>query len=424
MIMSHKKIQFNKKVKELKEAQDIQHFIIIPNYKEPITKLRSSIKSVVNNDIPYKNLSLVLAFEDREEEAREKEQILKKEFKEFFKEILVSYHTLGENEVVGKASNQAFAARIVDAQVEKNKLDRKKVIITIADADSHFPKNYFSYLTYEYVKDTDRIYHFYWAPVLLYNNFWQLPFFVKMQATLSSVSRLAFLSQKDKLIQISTYSTSLWLLKQVDFWDVDIIPEDWHIYYQAFFKFGEKVQTMPLYTFVNGDAVYSGGLIRTIKNRYEQERRWAWGVSDIGYALRHFFIAKHIKPLVKIKKIAFLIENHLLWPTTFFILTLSGYIPSLVNPVFGRTNLGFNLSTLTSLVLTMTSAMLALYVYLDIKIRNEVGQKTKSINIPFLIAQWYLLPVVSFILSALPALDAHTRMILGKKLDYKVTEKV
>jgi hypothetical protein len=44
--------------------------------------------------------------------------------------------------------------------------------------------------------------------------------------------------------------------------------------------------------------------------------------------------------------------------------------------------------------------------------------------LPLLLIQWYFLPVVSFVLSALPALDAHTRMILGKKMEYKVTEKV
>ncbi len=79
-----------------------------------------------------------------------------------------------------------------------------------------------------FIRDKDRLYHFYWAPVLLYNNFWQLPFFVRMQATLSSIVRLAFLGYKENLIQISTYSTNLWLLKEVNFWDVDIIPEDWH----------------------------------------------------------------------------------------------------------------------------------------------------------------------------------------------------
>ena len=31
---------------------------------------------------------------------------------------------------------------------------------------------------------------------------------------------------------------------------------------------------------------------------------------------------------------------------------------------------------------------------------------------------------ISFFLSALPGLDAHTRLMLGKRLEYRVTEKV
>jgi len=68
--------------------------------------------------------------------------------------------------------------------------------------------------------------------------------------------------------------------------------------------------------------------------------------------------------------------------------------------------------------------MLILYIYLDIKLRQKVNMKTSVSNLPLLIVQWYLLPVVSFFFSSLPALDAHTRILLGKKLKYKVTEKV
>jgi hypothetical protein len=68
--------------------------------------------------------------------------------------------------------------------------------------------------------------------------------------------------------------------------------------------------------------------------------------------------------------------------------------------------------------------MLLLYIYLDIKIRQKVNMKTSIYNLPLLLIQWYLLPIVSFFFSSLPALDAHTRILLGKKLKYKVTEKV
>lgn len=423
-IHAYEKIPFNKKVASLKRSVQIKHFIVIPNYKEHLHKIESTIDMIVNGDYPHKNLYLALAFEQREEDSLSKAEHLQKKYGYFFKDILVSYHILLEHEAEGKASNQTFACQLLNKYAQKNKFDDRDVMVTICDADSNLPKNYFSYATYEYLKDKDSDYHFYWAPVLLYNNFLKLPFFVRMQATLSSLLRLAFLSQPRNLIQISTYTTNLWLLKQVGFWDVDIIPEDWHIYFQAFFTFGEKVKTIPLFTIINGDAVDSGSLIKTLRSRYEQEKRWAWGVSDIGYAWRRLFTSPNIPWWPKIKKVLFLSETHLMWPISFFILTISASIPPLINPVFKRTVMGFLLPQLSGFILTLASLMIILYVYLDIQIRKKVNIRTKPIVVPFLLIQWYLLPAISFILSSLPALEAHTRLLLGKKITYKVTEKV
>ncbi|MDO9028291.1 MAG: glycosyltransferase family 2 protein, partial [Candidatus Roizmanbacteria bacterium] len=424
-ILFHSQIKYDKKLKSLKDFNLLKHFIIIPNYKEPIHKLDETIKTLTNNDYPNKeNIFLVLAFEKRELQASQKNKIMITKYHNYFKEIISCYHPLKKNEEPGKASNQTYAAKIADQYVEKNNIDRKNALITVCDADSQLPKNYFSYLSFEYLRDKNRLFHFYWAPVLLYNNFWQLPFLVRIQATLSSILRLAFLSQKENLIQVSTYSTNLWMLKKINFWDIDIIPEDWHVFFQAFFTFGEKVKTIPLFTIVNGDAVYSGGTMKTFVNRYEQEKRWAWGVTDVGYVLKRFFQTPHINFWQKLKKIIFIVETHLFWPVSFFILTISASIPPLINPSFKRTVLGLLLPKLSVLILTLSSSMLILYIYLDIKLRQKVNMKTQITSLPLLIVQWYLLPLVSFFFSSLPALDAHTRILLGKKLKYKVTEKV
>lgn len=424
LINSFRNYPFAKSIASLPKAKRIKHFIIIPNYQEALYKLNSTIKAISKSDYPFRDIYLVLAFEKREVDIREKAQSLTDTWKSEFADILCAFHELEDNEAPGKASNQTYAAKMVEKYCDEHKISSEEVIITICDADSLLPKNFLSYMTAEFLKDPLRKYHFYWAPVLLYNNFWQLPFFVRMQATLSSILRLAFLSQKKSLIQISTYSTNLWLLKQVGYWDIDIIPEDWHIYYQAFFKFGEKVETIPLYTIVNGDAVFSGSTFKTLTNRYEQEKRWAWGVTDIAYFWNNMFTSEHIRPIVLVRKFFQLIETHLLWPTSFFILTIGGWIPPLVNPTFNRTVLGFILPQLTGLILTLATAMLFLYLYLDIKLRHRLNQKTQLKDVPLFFIQWYLLPVVSFILSSLPALDAHTRLLIGKKIEYKVTEKV
>jgi len=424
LIEENGKVNFPRLLKKISNAGKFHHFVIIPNYKEPLYKLEETIEAILKNDYPFKTINLVLAFEKREADASQKAQSIIKKYGRFFEDIIYTFHVLTSNEVAGKASNQTHAAKQVLEHCRSNKLDSKDVIVTICDADSVLPRNFFSYLTYKYATDSDRQYHFYWAPVLLYNNFWKLAFFVRIQATLSSILRLSFLSQKEKLIQISTYSTNMWLLEQINFWDVDIIPEDWHVYFQAFFTFGEKVKTIPLYTIVSGDAVYSGNTIKTFISRYEQEKRWAWGATDIGFTLKKFFVTPHIKPLPKIRKIAYLIENHLFWPTSFFILTISASIPPLINPLFKRTVLGFLLPQLSGFILTVSTSMILVYIYLDVKLRQRINIETKLINFPFIIVQWYFLPFISFLLSSLPALESHTRMILGKKIEYKVTEKV
>jgi hypothetical protein len=38
--------------------------------------------------------------------------------------------------------------------------------------------------------------------------------------------------------------------------------------------------------------------------------------------------------------------------------------------------------------------------------------------------EFVLMPIVGFFFSALPGIDAHTRLMLGKYIQYKVTEKV
>ena len=38
--------------------------------------------------------------------------------------------------------------------------------------------------------------------------------------------------------------------------------------------------------------------------------------------------------------------------------------------------------------------------------------------------EFVLMPIAGFFFSALPGIDAHTRLMLGKYIEYKVTEKV
>jgi len=411
--------------KKLPHFSKIYHAILITNYKENTDKVRRTLSNLANSDFPNSRIFVVLAMENREgEEAQQRANILISEFRKSFGAITATFHPDIPGEVKGKASNSTWAAKYLSGEISKRKIDPNYVTITSCDADSLLPPKYFSYLTHSFLTDENRYFHFYWAPVLLYSNFWEIPLPIRLQATISSIVRLAALARPDTLIQLSTYSLSLKMLQKINYWDTNVIPEDWHIFLQAFFTLGEKVRTLPIYLIVSRDAVNSTTLLRTLRSRYEQEKRWAWGITDVPYALYKFFTTSHIPLLPKLFRVLYVVETHLFWPTSFFILTLGASIPALINPVFSRTALGHNLPRMSGIILTITTIFLIVLIIIDAKSRPKRPASFSIAKTPLLLFQWILLPVVSFFLSSLPALEAHTRLLLGKRLEYKVTEKI
>ena len=411
--------------KRHKNFNKTYHAILITNYMEKTDKVRHTLEFLAVQDFPLKRIFIILAMEKREgQEAIKRAETLTREYKNKFGLITATYHPTIKNEVIGKASNSAWAAKYLSKIIQKKRINKDYVTITSCDADSLIPPKYFSYLTYIFLSDPDRYYHFYWAPVLLYSNFWEVSLPVRLQATISSIGRLSSLARPDSLIQISTYSLSLKMLENIGYWDTDIIPEDWHIFLQAFFTYGEKVKTLPIYLMITRDAVNSYSFLATLKSRYEQEKRWAWGITDIPYALLKFFTTPHIPVMPKLARLLYVSETHLFWPTSFFLLTLGAYILQLINPDFTRTALGHNLPKMSGLILTMTTLFMLVLTIIDAKSRPKHPSGYSIAKTPLLIFQWVLLPVVSFLLSSLPALEAHTRLLLGKRIEYKVTEKI
>jgi len=61
-------------------------------------------------------------------------------------------------------------------------------------------------------------------------------------------------------------------------------------------------------------------------------------------------------------------------------------------------------------------------VLIDLKARPKVADLPawRKMAAPF---EFVLLPIVGFFFSALPGLDAHTRLMMGRYLEYRVTEK-
>lgn len=423
-LSAHIRVDWLSEAKKLPNWEKIHHLVIIPEYKEPLSLLRETLSNLTKQDFPHQQISLVLATEKRDPQAGQVSRILKKEFSHDFAHFWVTSHPNIPGEVKGKSSNIAWAGKWVSQKLESLGFDLTKMTVTSCDADSLLHPKYFSYLTWLFLNDQDHDYHFYQAPVMFYNNIWKIPLPGRIINTIGTIFLLAKLSQKERLINFSTYSLSLATVKTVGFWGTDVIPEDYHLFFKTYFKLGEKVSVVPIFLPVLADAAESTSWWRTFINQYEQIKRWAWGVSDDPWVIKNYFLHPEIPFWDKTLKIFHLLEDHIVWPTNWFILILGGSIPPLLNLSFARTVLGHNLFRLSSLILTFCIIFLIFIIILDIRLKPPRPASFPRWKIPLLYFQWITLPVVGFFLSALPGLDAHTRLMLGRRLEYRVTEKI
>lgn len=412
------------KVSSLSDFEKVNHIIIIPNFKENVDKLRDTIKALANQTFPKKRLFIILAMEKREQDARQKANVLIQEFNGIFGQIFATYHPDIEGEVKGKSSNEAYAGRQANRQLIKSGIiDIDFATVSSVDADSIFDKQYFSYLTYSFLTDDKRFNKFWQSANVNYNNFWKIPAPTRIIAFFGSVWRMAVLVQHDKLVSNSTYSLSFKLLKRIGYWDVDVIPEDYRIFFKTFYMLKGDVWVDPIFLKTSLDAPLSHGYFKSLKNKYDQERRWSWGVSDDPLFIKWWLTVPNVPFVRKTVMLYNVLIDHFLWPVNWFILTVAANIIPFINPAFSRTTLGYRLPGIAGVILTSSLFALLMLIIIDFRTRprSHSSSRTREFLFPL---EFILLPIVGFFFSTLPALISHTQLMFGKRLEYKVTEKI
>ena len=408
-----------------KNWNSVHHAIIIPTYKEPIYILRRTLTALTQQTYPLKNIHIMLSFEEREgKEAQEKGQMLKEEFGELFGNIWDTYHPDVEGEVKGKSSNTSWGAKIAKHRlIDLEGVDINLTTITSEDADAKFHEHYFSYLTYEFLNDSKPYNKVWQGSIMFYNNIWEVPAPIRVLASSYSVIQMYILMRKDRLINFSTYSTSLKHAHEIGYWYTDVIPEDYRFFFKSYFAKKGDFEVNPIYLPVYCDAAQADNFINTLKNQYEQLKRWAWGVSDDAYIIRQFVLSE--APFWdKSMRVLKVIEDHFLWPVNWFAITISASLPPLLNKDFNRTMIGKTLPQVTSLLLTFALISMITVIIIDALNRPPRPKEKTFLSVILQPLEFILMPVVGFFFSALPGIDAHTRLMLGKYIEYKVTTKV
>lgn len=402
----------------------ITHVVIVPTYQESMSKIKETINSIKDQTFPLKKIYVFVAFEEREAEAHDKAVKLEREYANLFGGFYCTIHPDNPNEVKGKSSNQAYAGRVAEKiLIDKGRIDINYSIVSSVDADCIFDPQFFSYLTYEFLKSADP-YHLFWQSAnVSYNNFWQVPSFIRIIAFFSSLWRISLLVQGLRLIPNSVYSLSFKLLKKIDYWDTDVIPEDYRIFFKAFFKTSGKVSVAPIFLKTSMDSPKSSSYLRSLLSKYHQERRWSWGISDDAVYLKWWLIVKEAPFFKKTYLVWNVLLDHILWPVNWYIITISANLIVFLNPEFSRTSLGYSLPRMSGFILTLCLVALLVLIYVDFDMRSKKYASVSKLRQFIFPLEFILMPISGFFLSSLPALISHLQLILGKRLEYRVTEK-
>lgn len=405
----------------------IYHLILLPTMKEDISVLESSVRSYAEAGYPADKIIFVLAMEERAGDiALENMRMLEQKFGSSFGKYMAVLHPDGlEGETKGKGANITYAAKEAVKFLDTMGIPHEDVLVSAFDSDTTIHPNYFAHLTFDFLT-VDKPHQMSYQPMPVYhNNIWDTPAIARVIATSSSFWQLVEASRPDRLITFSSHSMSLKTLIEVGYWRVDIIPEDSHIFWQCFLHFDGDYRTQPLFTTVSMDAVLGESYFGTLIAQYKQKRRWAWGVTEISMTLPEIIKNKNIPLWKKFIYPERLIEGHYFWATASIMIAILGWLPLIFGgDRFGDTVLAMNLPYLTRIIMTTAMIFLIFSMYVNIVMlppRPKGYSRWKSIS---MVLQWLLSPIVSSVFGSAPAIDAQTRLMFGKYMEFWVTPKI
>jgi cellulose synthase/poly-beta-1,6-N-acetylglucosamine synthase-like glycosyltransferase len=325
----------------------------------------------------------------------------------------------------GKGSNVAYAAKIFkENYVDREAILYDRILVSNFDVDTIVPPDYFSILSYSFLTTDDPLRASY-KPVPLYvNNIWEAPSFARVVAFSATFWHTIKQERNETATTFSSHSMPWQALVDAGFWQKNMVSEDSRIFWQCFLNYDGNYRVVPLYYPASMDANVAPTNWQTFKNVYKQQRRWAYGVENVPYFLFGFIKNKKI-PSYKKWHYGFIVaEGNHSWSTNALIIFLLGWLPVIIGgSAFNQTVLSLNLPYITRFIMTLAMIGLITSAVYSITLLPPRPPHYGKLKYFWMAIQWALLPVTMIVFGALPAIDAQTRLMLGKYMGFWVTPK-
>ena len=424
---------FQKEIQKLKESESfpppasaIYHLVIVPAFKETLEVLEPGVRSYAQGNFPAKQMLIVLAVEERaDEKVKTAAEELRKKYKNVFLDFLVVLHPEGlSGEARVKGANATFAAKASKQYLENHQIPIENVIVSCFDADTVVSKSYFSCLTYSYMACPKREKASFQPIPVYHNNIWDVPGFARILEMGASFFQLTEATHPDRLVTFSSHSMSFKALVDVNYWPIDMVSDDSAIFWKAFIHYEGDYRAVPLYVTLSMDVVDAGGWWQTSINVYKQKRRWAWGVENFPIVMRGFLQTKKISIFERLRHSFKLFEGHIAWATWPIILGVIGWLPAFfAGQEFSDSVIYYTAPRISSVIFNLASLSLLTTIILSLCLLPKKKIKHSFFRRALHALEWLAIPIVAIFFSALPALEAQTRLMLAKYMEFWVTDK-
>ncbi len=432
LVMAYHKLSRQKNRDWLNQCQSLNndwskfyHLVIFPVYKEGLAILNPSLQALADANYPKEKTIVVVAFEERNPQAKENSRALEEKFKKLFRGYLSTFHPDGlPGEARTKGANATWAAKAAKEFILKEKIPLENVIVSCFDADTCVEKEYFGCLSYHFMT-TPHPHQASYQPMPVYNNnIWYAPSFARLVELSSSFCQLIESMRLEKFVTFSSHSMSFKTLVDIGYWPVDMVSDDSVVYWKAFLHYQGKYRVIPLYITVSMDVAYSDNFIKTIVMQYKQKRRWAWGVENFPFLVNGFLKNSPIPLSVKIKRSYHLLESHITWAVWAVIIILIAPLPVLFGgKIFQQMSIGYNFPHITGMLLNFSIGASLIWAALSWSILPPRPKEIPWHKNIILVAEWVIVPFIIIILGSTPAIDAQTRLMLAKYMEFYPTEK-
>lgn len=412
---------------DIRSWRDIRHLVVLPFYKESYAVVKEAAEAIRRSVYPLENIWMVLAMEERAgDEAKAVCERLLSEYGQYFGKMLVTRHPADiEGEIPGKGSNETWAVRQAKSNlVDGSGIPLERIIVSSFDIDTQIPPGYFGCLTYHYLTARQPLRSSF-QPIPVYNNnIWDSPAFSRVVANSGTFWQTMQQARPERLTTFSSHSMPMKVLVEMDYWQTDIVSEDSRIFWQALLFYDGDYRVQPLFYPVYMDANVAPTLRETAKNIYKQQRRWGWGVENVPYILFGFVKNKKIPLGRKLYFALNQLEGFWSWATNAPLLFLMGWLPLIFGGAhFGVSVLSYNLPRITRTIMTLAMFGLVTSAIISTLLLPRRPDHRPMRMYLWMILQWAMLPMTIIVFGAIPGLEAQTRLMIGKRLDFWVTPK-